>query len=219
MEAGLFNDEALCVRRRPQSPPSFPKAGPFSQFPRYVLSPLFLLSRPDIMFWLDMSTPGPKTALHPWLRHTSNPLMSLDLRINPGFLRFRELDRNVNGWDLSRFACEPPVLSMRLFSDFYPWYVEVESSNPTGVTMHDLFGAIWQSMQTCIMTEDYWNSEMDDEVRRGIAHAYEVRCGEDREELARGIRRVDYFMDRVKLEGFVRTKDGLYEMKIKKVVL
>lgn len=145
-------------------------------------------------------------------------LMVLDLRRNTDGIRFRELDRPVNEWDLTRFTSEPPVPSMRLFSDYYPWYIEVESSNPTGITMHDLFRAIWTSTQTSIQNEDYWNCEMNDVVRAQIAEAYTRRCRGDSIELGHGIRRVDFLMERIMLEGFVRTKDGLYEMKIKKPV-
>ncbi|KAH8103126.1 hypothetical protein BXZ70DRAFT_889618 [Cristinia sonorae] len=157
-----------------------------------------------------------KTTLHKWLRYSSVPLMTLDLRQNTNGLRFKELDREVNSWDLTRFTCEPPVHSMCLVSDWYPWYIEVETSNPTGVTLHELFHAIWISMQTPIQNEDYWNSEMDNHVRALIAEAYERRCRGNEQEMSYGIRRVDFLMDRFMLEGFVKAKDGLYEMKIKR---
>lgn len=158
-----------------------------------------------------------KTVLHPWLRYSSIPIMTLDLRRNTDGLRIRELDRPVNRWDLTRFTCEPPVPTMRLFNDDYPWYIQVESSNPSGVNMHDLFHAIWVSMQTPITHEDYWNSEMDDHVRNRIADAYTRRCNGDEEEGRNGVRRVDFLMDRLLFEGLVKTREGLWEMKIKRL--
>ncbi|TCD71975.1 hypothetical protein EIP91_000107 [Steccherinum ochraceum] len=159
-----------------------------------------------------------KSTLHPWLRYSSVPSMTLDLRDNVDLLRIRDLRRPITSWDLTRFTCEPPIPTMRLFSDNYPWYIEVETSNPAGITMHDFFHAIWISTQTPIQNEDYWNCEMDENVRKRIANAYSRRVGDDREEASRGIRRVDFLMDRMILEGLVRTKDGLYELKLKKEV-
>ena len=105
---------------------------------------------------------------------------------------------------------------MRIFSDYYPWDIEIGASTPVGVTMHDMFRAIWESTQSPIRHEDFWNSEMDDGVRARISNAYHLRCGDNQEALNSGVRRVDFFMDRVLFEGLVRTKDGSFEMKIKK---
>ncbi|THH23189.1 hypothetical protein EUX98_g7986 [Antrodiella citrinella] len=159
---------------------------------------------------------GPKTTLHSWLRYSSVPLMTLDVRDNTDGLRFRDLHRPVNEWDLTRFTCEPPIPSMRLFSDYFPWYIEVETSNPTGITMYDLFRAIWISMQTQISHEDYHNCEMDERVRAQVADAYARRCQGEQAELSMGIRRVDFLMERIILEGFVKSRDGYYEMKLKR---
>lgn len=160
------------------------------------------------------STRHPK--LHPYLRYSlSTPVLFHDLRRNPSTIRFHALNRPVNPWDLTRFACEPPQTHMRLYNSHYPWYIDAESANPTGVTLHELFAAIWLSMMTPISNADYWNNEMNGEVRERIAAAWFARC-EDDGERKRGVRRVDFLMDRVILEGFVRGKDGMWEMTIKR---
>jgi len=142
--------------------------------------------------------------------------MHYDLRYNPSTLRFRDLDRSVNTWDLTRFACEPPEPHMRLYNSHYPWYIDAESTNPTGVTLHELFSAIYLSMMTPISQADYWNNEMDGEVRERIARAWSERCEND-EERQKGVKRVDFLMGRLFLEGTVRGKEGMWEMKIKKL--
>ena len=95
--------------------------------------------------------------------------MHLDLRLNPSTLRFRALERPINGWDLTRFACEPPLAHMRLYSAHYPWFVDVESQNPVGATLHELFSAVYASMMAPIAQADFWNNEMDESVR-GVLH-------------------------------------------------
>ncbi|PCH35159.1 hypothetical protein WOLCODRAFT_107058 [Wolfiporia cocos MD-104 SS10] len=153
--------------------------------------------------------------LHPYLRYTaSNPPITFDLRLNPSTLRFRDLDRPINPWDLTRFACEPPLPQMRLYHANYPWYIDAESSNPAGVTLNDLINAIWLSMMTPISHEDYYNNEMNQDTRDRIASAWQTRCP-DKEELEKGVRRVDFLMDRVVFEGLAKGRGGMWELKTK----
>ncbi|KAI0072135.1 hypothetical protein K474DRAFT_1605722 [Panus rudis PR-1116 ss-1] len=143
--------------------------------------------------------------------------MLLDLRTNPVTTHFRALSRALNSWDLTRFACEPPLRFIQLSSPYYPWTIECTSTNPVGVTLYELFGAIWENMQTPIGSADYWNCEMNEVTRERVAVAYRVRCADDEDEVRRGVRRVDFLMDRVWLVGFGRGRDAnVWEMKIKR---
>lgn len=67
-----------------------------------------------------------------------------------------------------------------------------------------------------IRQEDYWNNEMDEEVRERIGRAWAARCGDREEDRAAGVRRVDFLMDRVVLDGFSKGKEGMWEMKLRK---
>ena len=144
--------------------------------------------------------------------------MFLDLRDNPAKVRFRELGRPTNPWDLTRFACEPPLMVMTFYSAHFPWYIEARSSNPSGVTLHDMFHAIWSCMITPITNEDYYNNEMDESTREKIAEAWVIRCGDNKEERAMGVKRVDFLMDKVALEGVAKGKDGMWELKVKRLI-
>ncbi|CCM02164.1 uncharacterized protein FIBRA_04242 [Fibroporia radiculosa] len=155
--------------------------------------------------------------LHPFLRYTgSAPSMHYDLRQHPLMVRFRSIDRPVNEYDLTRFVCEPPQVFMRLYCARFPWYIDVDSKNPTGVTLHELFSAIYVTMMTPISQADYWNNEMDESVRERIARAWSERC-DNQEERNKGVRRVDFLMERFVFEGLFRGKDGMWEMKVKKL--
>lgn len=143
--------------------------------------------------------------------------MFLDLRENPTGVWFRDLGRHSNPWDLTRFACEPPLQVMTFYASQFPWYVEARSSNPSGVTLYDMFWAIWACMMTPITNEDYYNNEMDEKTREKIADAWAVRCGESKEERSAGVKRVDFLMEKIALEGVVKGRDGMFELKVKKL--
>ena len=143
--------------------------------------------------------------------------MFLDLRDSPSRVHFNGLHRPVDPWDLNRFACEPPLPVMVFYSPYYPWYIEARTQNPVGVTLHEMLLAIWSSMMASISREDYYNNEMDQATRDLIAIAWAKRCGSNMEERNNGIRRVDFLMDKVGLEGVAKGKDGYFELKIKKI--
>ncbi|GBE83896.1 hypothetical protein SCP_0509530 [Sparassis crispa] len=156
--------------------------------------------------------------LHPYLRYNAtSPPMCLDIRQVPLTMQFRDVRRQVNAWDLTRFACEPPVARMRLYNAHLPWFIDVESTNPVGVTLHELFNAIWQSMMTPITTMDWFNCEMDDGARGRIADAWASRCT-SQEDRKMGVRRVDFLLDRVVLEGFAKGREGMWEMKLNRLL-
>ena len=142
--------------------------------------------------------------------------MTLDLRLSPNQLKFRALkDRSLTSWDLMRFVCEPPLPFMRFYHTHLPWYIDVEAQNPAGVTLYDLFYTIYQCMMTQIQSADYWNVEMNADTRAQVAEAWAERCRTE-EERSQGIRRVDYLMGRVIMEGIQKGKDGLWEIKTRK---
>lgn len=143
--------------------------------------------------------------------------MFLDLREPPPRVYFHELARHACDWDLMRYACEPPLPVMVFYSSYFPWYIEARTQNPVGVTLYEMFLAIWQSMMTPITREDYYNTEMDQEARELIALAWAHRCGDSQEERNKGIRRVDFLVEKVGLEGVAKGKNGYFELKLKKV--
>lgn len=106
---------------------------------------------------------------------------------------------------------------MIFYSPSFPWYIETRTRNPVGITLHEMFEAIWQCMMTPITQEDYYNNEMDQTAREAIALAWAERCGENADERNRGVRRVDFLMEKVGLEGIVKGKDGYFELRVKKV--
>ncbi|KAJ2986885.1 hypothetical protein NUW54_g9589 [Trametes sanguinea] len=68
-------------------------------------------------------------------------------------------------------------------------------------------------MQHQISAADWLNEEMTPEYQERVYNAYTLRCGHHRDELARGIKRVDFLLDHFVMEGVVKAKNGLWEIK------
>ncbi|KZP14163.1 hypothetical protein FIBSPDRAFT_868539 [Athelia psychrophila] len=134
--------------------------------------------------------------LHKFIRHSSSkPPITWDLRTQPRTLTFRDVQRETVSSDLMRFACEPPVLTMRL--------------------IHRCRG----TLTLPITQRDFWNEEMGGKEREKIASAWRERCGIDAGERASGVRRVDYLRRDVIFEGLVKGRNGTWEMKTRKLVM
>jgi len=166
----------------------------------------------------DIEVPHASRAkLHAYVRYSVvNPPMYLDLRHSPNSVRFRALPGSPNAWDFTRFACEPPTAVMRLYSTHFPWYIDVPSGNPSGVNLQELFAAVQDSMMAQISHADLYNKEVDERTRDRITRAYFRRCQSEEERL-RGILRVDFLQDRVIWEGLAKGRDGMWEMKLRKL--
>lgn len=176
----------------------------------------------------------PRAILHDMIRHSALPggsaPFTYDLRLNPNTIRFRNLSGPVTPNELSRFVCEPPLPFMRFMHDRLPWYIDVFSqSNPAGVTLLDLFTAVFTCMNTQIGREEYDANELDNRARSKIADAYQRRLT-DLSALssqsgtvvgdvgiaavaARGVLRVDFLRRECILEGFSRGRNGMWELK------
>lgn len=163
------------------------------------------------------NTDFPRPYLHSFIRYSHNhsPVI-LDLRFPPRNLVFRDVPRPIISSDLSRFASEPPVPYMCLYHSRLPWYIDVHASNATGVTLFDLFECIWACLRKQVRESDFWNEDLDDADRDKIDWAWRERVGNDQREIEKGVRRVDYLRRCCILEGLVRGKHGMWEMKLKK---
>ncbi|OSD05075.1 hypothetical protein PYCCODRAFT_1282734 [Trametes coccinea BRFM310] len=154
-----------------------------------------------------------KPCLH-LLYSSSKPPMCWDLRVSPSQMWSRVLKRQLLTADVAGFACEPPLKSLRLYHEMLPWYIDLEArSGSSGLTLYDVFYEIHCCMQHPISAADWLNEEMSPEYQDRVYNAYRLRCANNQQELAMGIKRVDYLADHFVMEGVVRAKNGLWEIK------
>ncbi|VDB85504.1 unnamed protein product [Peniophora sp. CBMAI 1063] len=120
-------------------------------------------------------------------------------------------------YDLAGFATEPPLPLMRLYHPRLPWYVDVVAQDPVGVTLREVFEGIWEVMSRQVRESDYWNSEVEDEERAKIDRAYAIRCTIDPTARQGGVRKVDFLMRECIFLGLSKGREGMYEMRTRKI--
>lgn len=106
---------------------------------------------------------------------------------------------------------------MKLFHDRLPWYIEVWASNEVGVTFYDLFAQLQSVLSSRIKNSDFYNNEITQEEREKIARAWKERCQYNQGGMGQGVKKVDYLMRDCTLVGLVRSRDGMWEIKTRKV--
>jgi len=140
-----------------------------------------------------------------------------DLRDDLARVLFRELKRPVTGYDFTRFTTEPPTPYMKLYHSRLPWYIEVTTTNGIGVTFHDLFTHIQRVLTSRIKNSDFYNNELTQEEREKISRAWKERCQYNQGAMSQGVKKVDYLMRDCVFVGLARGRDGMWEMKTRKV--
>lgn len=106
---------------------------------------------------------------------------------------------------------------LRLYHPRLPWYVDIGQTHPNGVTVFDVLFQLHGQLRAQISGRHYWNEELGSVERADLGLAFHDRCDGDPEEVAQGVRQVDFLGRKVVLEGLARGKNGMWEIKTGKV--
>jgi hypothetical protein len=171
-----------------------------------------------------------KRSLHPLLNFTNDPncpAILLDLRNDPfvpSTLSFPALGRPHNKIDFFQLATYPPAQKLRIYHTRLPWYIDILGSQPNGITVGDLLSQLHMQLYEQIGQRHFWTEELDDSDRAGLSAAYHGRISGPRgvsemERAKLGVMKIDFLgMEKtLMLVGFARGKNGVLEMKLKKV--
>ncbi len=161
-----------------------------------------------------------KRSMHPLLSHTlENPPLAFDLRcsIMEGHnILFQTLGRKYNEVDLAQLAVHPAAPVLRLFHSRLPWYIDIHPSHPNGVTVFDVLVQLSRQMQAPIHSRHYYNETLDSTDRAALAKYFKDRIRGRRGEREKGILQVDFLGEKSVLEGLVRSKQGMWELKTRR---
>ncbi|KAF7365706.1 hypothetical protein MVEN_00444300 [Mycena venus] len=114
-------------------------------------------------------------------------------------------------------AVMPHVGRMRLVHPRLPWYVDVVAAyHAPGVTLLDVLRTLFEELDRPIAGRDFWNEELGKRERESLTRAFKERCtrrGEYmRDEMARGVKRVDFLGVDCVFVGLIR-RNGMWEIK------
>ncbi|KAA1475025.1 hypothetical protein DENSPDRAFT_841724 [Dentipellis sp. KUC8613] len=190
---------------------------PDFNMPRSGLSAFFPSLKRGKSLSKTLSDAAPNLALDPYIRSSllplSGPPVVYDLRDELARINIRELKRPVTTYDLSRFATEPPVPFMRLYHPHLPWYIDVNPRDPLGVTLHDLFSTIHDTLHSRITSSDFYNNDVTEDERTRVTEAWKYRCRNRASALNKGVLRVDFLLRECIFVGLAKGKDGMWEMR------
>ncbi|KAF8263788.1 hypothetical protein EI94DRAFT_1740109 [Lactarius quietus] len=88
---------------------------------------------------------------------------------------------------------------MKLYHSHLPRYIDVTTTGGVGMTFHDLF------------------SHIQREEREKMSRAWKERCQYNQGAMSQGVKKVDYLMRDCVFIGLARGRDGMWEMKTRKI--
>lgn len=155
------------------------------------------------------------------LAYKPYPPIFLDLRFHPlgtsSMLEFPYLHRPHNDLDFAQLATSPPAPELRLYHPRLPWYIDVVQNHTNGVTVYDVLVQMFQQLDLPIAGKHWWNEEIDDVLRTKMTLEFNERTAGNKEEVGRGVKRVDFLRGRFIFEGLVKGRNGMWEMKTRKM--
>jgi hypothetical protein len=85
------------------------------------------------------------------------------------------------------------------------------------VTVYDVLVQMFQQLDLPITGKHWWNEEIDDVLRGKMTAEFHDRTRYNQDEIGRGVKRVDFLRGRCIFEGLVKGRNGMWEMKTRRV--
>ncbi|KAG5654743.1 hypothetical protein H0H81_003751 [Sphagnurus paluster] len=211
LQAEEYTSQNLARRPRDWRPDYDPRAGLASFIPRVARR------RSDVVAYNDPQ----KRTLHPYLAYKANlPPVFVDIRYEPNltleFPQILQAGRVHNHLDLAQLATQPAAQDMRLFHPLLPWYIDITAYHENGITIHDVIRQLFMQLDVPIQARHWFNEELDDSIREKMNREFEVRAGGNPAEIGQGVKRVDFLRGRVFFEGLAKSRNGLWEIKMRR---
>ncbi|KJA18527.1 hypothetical protein HYPSUDRAFT_45226 [Hypholoma sublateritium FD-334 SS-4] len=191
-------------------------ATPSPTFSTSTLSTAEPQTPPELGFgspYHSIPLPGIPTRLHPILAAQPTQTVSYDLTLAPETMRPLSFAIPTDIWEQP--AAIPPVPFLDIVCPELPWRITVSptTKNAKGVTVGDVFTALYRSLRTNVTKQEY--ALMPSDAHRSVAiEAYNARVSRlpqsMREvERAKGLKRVDFLGKRKHFLGFAPAKGGV----------
>jgi hypothetical protein len=179
---------------------------------------LFFLSIAHLTsFFAEFADPKKRTLCTVLTFSASRPNISFDLRRPPEATSFFGSFRPQPS-DMGKPAVMPAAARMRLVHPRLPWFVDVRPHTATyPISIYDVLRTLYDELTIPIAGRDFWNSELSKKDRESLTRAFKDRCLLDgrersREEMLKGVKRIDFLGADVVFVGLVR-RNGMWEIK------
>lgn len=123
------------------------------------------------------------------------------------------LNRPPNAIDFYQLITSPPIHHMTLWHRKLPWQINIEASQPNGITIYDFFRHIYQQLHQPVAQEEYYTDELEPSDREMLIMAFQTRCAMFPDQLHVGVRRIDFLGQEVCFVGLKRRRGGRWEFK------
>ena len=189
-------------------------ATPSPTFPTSALpSSTPLKTPPELGFgspYCSIPLPGMPASMHPVLSLQHRPAVEYDLTLAPETMRLFAYDIPRHFW--TQQAALPPVPFLKISFPGLPWHVTVHpgSTSTTGVTVGDVFAAIYRLLRTNVSKHEFARAPSDAH-RIAATAAYESRVMRMHPSLrqferAKGLKRIDFLGEHRHFFGLVPVK-------------
>ncbi|KJA18526.1 hypothetical protein HYPSUDRAFT_45225 [Hypholoma sublateritium FD-334 SS-4] len=170
---------------------SVPRFAPSSSTPSSTASPELGFGSP----YHTIPLPGMPPSLHPVLTVQPTPTVDYDLSLALDTMRLFTYPIPTNFWEQQ--ASLPPVPFLKVSYPGSSWHVTVSpsSKSATGVTVGDVFLAIYRSLRTSVSKQEFASASSD--VRKAATEAYYSRIARVNPswrafERGKGLKRIDF---------------------------
>lgn len=123
------------------------------------------------------------------------------------------LNRLPNVIDFYQLITSPPIHHMTLWHRKLPWQINIEASQPNGITIYDLFRQLYRRLHQPIIQEEYYTDELAASDREILMMAFQTRCAMFPDQLKGGVRRIDFLGQEVCFIGLKHCRGGRWEFK------
>ncbi|KAF9262613.1 hypothetical protein L218DRAFT_831206, partial [Marasmius fiardii PR-910] len=103
-------------------------------------------------------------------------------------------------------ATDPPVRFMRLYHPLLPWYIEITSTDSSGITIYELLSVLMQQLSYQVTSKEFYSKWITGAEREAIWKAALKRSGTSE------IRRVDFLMNQTMFNGLEKGERGAWKI-------
>ncbi|KAL4266558.1 protein of unknown function DUF6699 [Pleurotus pulmonarius] len=149
--------------------------------------------------------------IHPALGYTTTPHLNYDVSCHPSTIS--PAHPSLSPTILNEAATLPPLPSITLVSQYLPWKLEIKPANGNFVTVSDVINGMYRALRLTVSKAEY-SALPSVSAQQRVTDAYSHRCARildssaKQMEMQKGLKRIDFFVDKNRFMGLSSTPHG-----------